>query len=316
MSENKYKFNPETLQYEHSGKSLTKKILNIVFTQLAAASVVAFVIFIIFSYLAETPKQRKLMNENKALEAQYEELMERKKLFDRYVATLKEQDRRIYKTVFEAMPDYEYEKNALEEYSKKSITALSDSNKNDLRTAMETINKQNRELKQIVDLLKKQDKDYNNIPAIQPVYNGNLKKPVYGFGDRIDLLYRTPAFHPGIDYAVAEGTKVYATADGRVKTAAQKRAYGKMVEIDHGNGYTTIYAHLNNFSCYAGKRVKRGELIAETGSTGKSIIPHLHYEVRYNDKPLNPVSYFFMDLDPVKFEKIRYQAAKAGLSMD
>ncbi len=317
MAENKYKFNPETLQYEHAGKSKRKKIINAILTQLAAGLIVAVGIFVVFSYVAESKKQRHLKNENKILAQQYKQLIERKKRIDKYVQALKEQDRHIYKSVFETNPEYDNKQhNYLEEYSSENMAALCDSNTAALQKAVDILDKQNSEYERIIKLLSSQDERYSSIPAIQPLYNPNLTLLVQGFGTRIEPFYKSPVFHEGIDYAAPEGTKVFATADGVVKKAKRKKAYGNLIEIDHGNGYVTIYAHLKSFECRKGQKIKRGDLIGYVGGTGKSFVPHLHYEIRYNGKAVNPVSYFFMDLTPQKYEEMRYTAAKAGQSLD
>jgi murein DD-endopeptidase MepM/ murein hydrolase activator NlpD len=89
---------------------------------------------------------------------------------------------------------------------------------------------------------------------------------------------------------------VYATAEGKVTTAGNRDYFGKMVEIDHSNNCKTVYAHLQKYLVKAGNSVNRGELIGYIGNTGRSTGPHLHYEVRVNDKPLNP-SFFILPHD-------------------
>ncbi len=154
------------------------------------------------------------------------------------------------------------------------------------------------------------------IPAIQPIYNNNLNYHVSGFGKKIDQLYKSPIFHSGIDYAAPEGTKVYATADGVVILAANQRRYGNQIIIKHNSDYQTRFAHLSEISVNSGQRIKRGDVIGLVGNTGKSLIPHLHYEVIYRGKPVNPVNYFFLDLFPEDYIKIKYLANKTGLSLD
>lgn len=108
------------------------------------------------------------------------------------------------------------------------------------------------------------------------------------FGNRLDPFNRRSAFHAGIDFRAARGTPVKATGSGRVIHAGRKGGYGLMVEIDHGNGITTRYAHLSRITVKKGATVKPGERIGKVGSTGRSTGPHLHYEVRRHKKPANP----------------------------
>jgi murein DD-endopeptidase MepM/ murein hydrolase activator NlpD len=111
------------------------------------------------------------------------------------------------------------------------------------------------------------------------------------FGVRRDPLLGTAAMHPGIDFRARPGTAVPATAAGTVTRAGWAGGYGRMVEIDHGNGYRTRYAHLSGIDVTVGQKVARGETIGHTGSTGRSTGPHLHYEIRHDGEAVNPVGF-------------------------
>lgn len=110
-----------------------------------------------------------------------------------------------------------------------------------------------------------------------------------GFGSRSDPFDGDDSFHPGIDISAGYGAPVYATADGRVESAAYSGNYGNLVVIDHGFGIATRYGHLSRFAVRAGQTVKRGDLIGYVGSTGRSTSPHLHYEVTLNGRLINPL---------------------------
>ncbi len=123
-----------------------------------------------------------------------------------------------------------------------------------------------------------------------------LGKPVDGkvtsrFGRRVDPINKKASFHEGIDFKGKRGEKIFATADGVVKRAFINGGYGKYVEIDHKNGYTTAFAHLQEYFVKKGDKVERGQLIAHIGNTGRSTGPHLHYEVLYKKKPVDPKKY-------------------------
>ena len=102
--------------------------------------------------------------------------------------------------------------------------------------------------------------------------------------------------HEGIDFEAEVGTPVYATGNGVISFVGHRGGYGLAVEINHGFGYVTVYAHLSKTEVKEGQRVKRGQEIAKTGDTGLSTGPHLHYEVRHNGIALNPNQFFFGDL--------------------
>jgi len=112
-----------------------------------------------------------------------------------------------------------------------------------------------------------------------------------GFGFRSDPILGVSALHPGIDFRDAVGSNVPATAAGVVTRAGRTGGYGNMVEIDHGGGYSTRYAHLSEIDVKIGEKVALGQTIGKSGSTGRSTGPHLHYEVRHNGKAVNPVSF-------------------------
>jgi murein DD-endopeptidase MepM/ murein hydrolase activator NlpD len=129
--------------------------------------------------------------------------------------------------------------------------------------------------------------DSTYTPAIWPVL-GHITD---SFGERLDPFSGEGAFHTGVDVASDYGAPVHATADGMVTIAENHAGYGRLVVIDHGFGITTWYAHLSSFSAIAGARVKRGEVVGYTGISGRSTGPHVHYEVRLNNAPVNPWRY-------------------------
>ncbi len=129
--------------------------------------------------------------------------------------------------------------------------------------------------------------DSTYTPAIWPVL-GHITD---SFGERLDPFSGEGAFHTGVDVATDYGAPVHATADGIVTIAETHSGYGRVVVIDHGFGITTWYAHLSAFSAVPGARVKRGEVVGYTGISGRSTGPHVHYEVRMNNAPVNPWRY-------------------------
>jgi len=127
----------------------------------------------------------------------------------------------------------------------------------------------------------------NIVPTVWPV-NGQI---VSRFGDRSDPLNGEGGFHSGVDLGAKIGTPVMAAADGIVTAAQYAGRYGKAIVIDHGNGMTTLYAHLSGFEVIPGQEVRRGQLIAHSGNTGRVSGPHLHFEVRQGGNPVNPSRY-------------------------
>ncbi|HEX5236171.1 MAG TPA: M23 family metallopeptidase [Silvibacterium sp.] len=142
-----------------------------------------------------------------------------------------------------------------------------------------------------------------NAPSLWPV-TGRITS---SFGEREDPFNGEGAFHAGIDIAATYGQPVRATADGVVLKAAFGNGYGREVMLDHGNGIETLYGHLSGFAVTAGERVTRGQVIGYVGTSGRSTGPHLHYEVRIHDTPVNPHRYMRQTMNQL--------AAAAGESM-
>ena len=124
-----------------------------------------------------------------------------------------------------------------------------------------------------------------------------------GFGYRRDPFNGRAAMHSGLDFKGATGTPIYAAAKGRVSFVGYKGGYGKTVEITHGNGLMTRYAHMSKFNAKVGQQVAPGETIGAIGSTGRSTGPHLHFEVRINNRAVNPRT--FLETAPHVLEEIR-----------
>ncbi|MFA5833463.1 MAG: peptidoglycan DD-metalloendopeptidase family protein [Bacteroidota bacterium] len=143
---------------------------------------------------------------------------------------------------------------------------------------------------------------FSSMPAVKPM-GGTYS--YHGFGLRNDPIIGTIKRHEGVDIHNDIGTPVYATGDGIIEfTGPTGSGYGTAVEINHGYGYKSWYAHLSKCIARSGQKVKRGTLIAYSGNTGRSTGPHLHYEVIRHGEKQNPVEYFVDDVD---YEKIRAQ---------
>ena len=148
------------------------------------------------------------------------------------------------------------------------------------------------------------ERSVSRLPQVLPA---SLEYISSGFGFRIDPFTGAGAFHPGLDFRGPLGAPIYAAARGTVSFVGLRSGYGNCVEIDHGNGLITRYAHMSGFHTVLGKVVEPGEVIGLIGSTGRSTGPHLHFEVRINDRPVNPRP--FLEAVPHVLEKARQPAA-------
>jgi len=148
------------------------------------------------------------------------------------------------------------------------------------------------EYKMISKKLLENRKLYAAIPAIRPCL-GPISD---GFGMRMHPILHIRRMHEGIDIVTAIGTPIHATGNGKIAFTGRKGGFGLVVEINHGFGYRTVYAHLSKILVHEGQKVIRGQVIAKSGSSGLSTGPHLHYEVHHNGVKLNPANFFFGDL--------------------
>lgn len=146
----------------------------------------------------------------------------------------------------------------------------------------------------VKDKMEENDDIFKCIPAIKPT-QGDYS--IDGFGIRLHPILGIRKFHSGLDINNNFGTPVYAPGNGTVISVERRSGYGLVIEIDHGFGYKTIYAHLSSTSVKQGQKVSRGEQIAKSGNSGLSSGPHLHYEVHHNGQALNPVDFFFDDIN-------------------
>ena len=271
----------------------------------------AVLYYIVFSLLFDTPAEYELRHSTDRMRAEYEVLSARYDSLNMVVDNIVERDRNIFGILFESTPynfdsDYKQQRLALHERllgeSKhrmlRDLTASTDELEEKLRQVESTYNT----LQQNLDSL---GGGCDHIPSIQPVINHQLTLLTAGYGMLMHPFYRTLQSHQGIDYTIPEGESIFATADGVVKDVLGKTSTsGITVVIDHGNGYTTSYSHLQKAKVKKREKVRRGDIIALSGSSGLSLSPHLHYEVRYEGVRVDPIHYFFMELTPDEYQKI------------
>lgn len=149
------------------------------------------------------------------------------------------------------------------------------------------LHKETGEQDQLLDNLQAYERRLDHTPSLWPVY-APIVSP---FGERFHPIFHKYILHEGVDLGAEYGTRVRATADGTVSFAGWEVGYGNVVIIDHDYGYETRYAHNSHLLVYPGEKVKKGQVISLSGNTGESTGPHVHYEVRINGRPVNPVPF-------------------------
>jgi murein DD-endopeptidase MepM/ murein hydrolase activator NlpD len=324
MAKVKYQYNESTLSYEKIELSPSAKILRFTLFSIAAL-ICGGGIYVLFNIVYDSPQERQLREEKEALLLQYELMGKRLDQMSTILADLENRDDNIYRSIFEAEPIPDNIRKAgigginryksLERFKDDAEIVINTSKKLDRLAKQLYI--QSKSFDEIIELAKQKEQMLAAIPAIQPVSNKDLKRMASGYGMRIDPHYKTPAFHAGMDFTAPTGTPIYATGDGTVIRADRaSRGYGNHVRIDHGFGYTTLYAHMSKTNVKVGSEVKRGEIIGYVGNTGKSVGPHLHYEVRKNDKPVNPINFYFSDLTPEEYDLVIQLSSQENQSFD
>ena len=278
----------------------------------------AVLYYIGFSIFFDTPFEAQMKHSADGLRREYEALTQRYDSLSVVLENLTERDRSVFRTLFEADPydfDTEYEQRQSVTYEKivdRSTRRLKrelGERVADMEQRLVRLNDSYLTLQARIDSA---GRDCDRIPSIQPVINKQLTLLTASYGMRIHPFYRTLQSHQGVDYTVPEGSRVFATADGRVKEIASRSTAGRTIVIDHGNGYETSYSHLLAVNVRRGQEVRRGDIIGLSGNTGLSIAPHLHYEVRHNGMRVDPIHYFFMELSPVEYQRI-IRIAQSGM---
>lgn len=271
----------------------------------------AVIYFIVFSLLFDTPTEYALRHSTDRLQEEYDALTARYDSLNAVVDNVMERDRNIFGIMFESTPydfNSEYEQQRVE-LQERLLEKSDRQMKREMVASIDALEAKLTEVESSYSALQERlaqlGNDSNNIPSIQPVINHQLTLLTAAYGLLMHPFYRTLQSHQGVDYTIPEGERIFATADGIVKEISGKNSTsGLTVVIDHYNGYTTSYSHLQSAKVKRGQRVRRGDIIALSGNSGLSLAPHLHYEVRYEGMRVDPIHYFFMELTPDEYQKI------------
>lgn len=322
MAKKKYKINPETLameQVEHGFRYWLRQTG----IYILAGIVLGIGFLYLFLIFFPSPREKQLLREKATMESQLEVLNSQVDQMQVVMTDLQQRDDNLYRVLFGAEPipmslrqgaqrkiDY-YEQ--LAQMTNSELAA-------DLTLKVDLLEKemyvQAKSYDEVAQMAKEQEIRMENIPAIQPVMNKDLKRVASGYGMRIDPVYHVRKFHQGMDFTAPTGTEIFATGNAKVEFTGWKQGYGNTVILDHGYGYKTLYAHLYKSLVRKGQKVRRSDIIALVGNTGKSTGPHLHYEVRLNGKPVDPRNYYFYDLSPEEYDQMIQLSNNFGQMLD
>ncbi|MDP3437398.1 MAG: M23 family metallopeptidase [Bacteroidales bacterium] len=310
----RYKFNHETLAYEiHKIPIKHRFSKGFVLFMLSLIISVGYY-FIYTRYLnLETPKTLSLKRENDELANRLELINRRFESVNRSLVTLQMRDNYVYRPIFGMEEISQDVRNAgfggvdryshLQNFERSGILSKTAYN---LDVLYKKTYVQTKSFDDLALLAKNADEMTLCVPAIPPV-NISSSRIRYSssFGYRRDPFHGDYRMHSGVDLSGPVGESIYATGNGRVVDIGfDFFGYGNFILIDHGFGYKTRYAHLKSANVTIGRVVKRGEQIAIMGNTGRSKGPHLHYEVIYRNKPVNPLNYYNRDVNEQQFREL------------
>lgn len=323
MSKVKFRYNPETLSYDRV-ETGPKYYLRRILSYSLSSAVIGVAYFLAYTYLFDSPRETRLERENSRLISQYEIMSKKLDQVQVVLDDIQQRDENVYRVIYQAdsIPNsirragfggvnrYRY----LEDMDNATLV-VNTARKLDI--IMKQLYVQSNSFDEIESLTKRKEEMLRCVPAIQPISNKDLRRTASGWGWRIDPIYKIRKFHEGLDFSAPTGTEIYSTGDGIVtRVTVSPIGYGKHVLVDHGFGYSTLYAHMDDFNVKPGQRVKRGDVIGYVGNTGKSTAPHLHYEVRIKDRAVNPAHYFFQDLTPEEYEKMIHISSNSNQTFD
>ncbi len=316
MKKIKYYYNTHTLRYEKLVTPLRVKLLRL-FGLLSGLVVGSAIVIYLYDRFFPKPANIEYNRKYEVLKENYSQINSKVKSLQEQMAALEKRDNEVYRSIFEANPLPDSARAKLIE-QQKEIEKIREMNDfelgKDIAQQLNNISArvayQFKSYDVIAQLIKNQDVKLASIPAIQPVSNKQLNRIASGFGMRIDPVYGTPKMHKGLDFTAPQGTPIYATGDGVVTTAGvSDGGYGNHVVINHGYGYETLYGHMVRIKVRNRQKVKRGEVIGWVGSTGKSTGPHCHYEVHINRQEVDPVYFFYNDLNAEQYDQLLKLAA-------
>lgn len=315
MKKIKYYYNTNTLRYEKLVTPLRVKLLRF-FGFISALLVSSALVIWLYTKFIPNPSDKQLALRYEILKDNYNSLNEKAKLLQGQMAGLEKRDNEVYRSIFEAnpLPDSARAKlseikNEIEKVNVIGDDELSKNIAGQLNNLAARVAYQEKSYGEIEKLIKGQDVKLASIPAIQPVSNKDLSRIASGFGMRIHPIYGIAKMHYGLDFTAPQGTPIYATGNGVVSEAGPGSGTGNHVVINHGYGYETEYMHMVRIKVRQGQRVKRGEVIGWVGSTGASTGPHCHYEVHVNGTRVDPVYFFYSDLNAEQYDRLLKIAA-------
>lgn len=317
MSSN-YIFDDNDIRFRRKNTSVWAVIRRILMFFVASVSM-AILYYVLFALVFSTDEERKLKQENRMYAKEYPELARKEQLISDVVDGLQSRDNRIYEEIFHtSAPSIDplssiSNLDGLDSIPDKDIVKYSADKLEVMNAAAARVEENfRRVLATVTD-----SSGFVMPPMTNPLENFSFAQTGASVGDKINPFYKVSIRHNGLDLIAPSGEPVYASADGVVSNVIRSRkGLGNVVEIDHGNGYMTRYAHLADVEVRKGRVLKKGTRIGYVGVSGNSFAPHLHYEVLKDTLVLDPVNHFFASVTPEEYVNMMIMSVSTGQSMD
>ncbi|MGL4363798.1 MAG: M23 family metallopeptidase [Bacteroidales bacterium] len=312
----KFQYNHETLDF-HEAKYTLLDVLRKGILWLFTGALFITVYYIIFSQFFRTPQERKLNQTKIIFLENYEYLETHYAQLQKVVKYLSERDANIYSRIFETPPPImQIDTNAISTMAQTSNIKLIHQTKTRIDALTALIKEQTQHLRNITKQ-QRYNKNVLYIPSIQPIANHDLRHTAATYGMRMHPFYKVLKMHHGVDFTVPVGEHVHATAHGYVANITNDmRSKGLTLVVDHKNGYKTSYSHLQKVNVRLGQVVKRKQIIALSGNTGRSVAPHLHYEIEKHGQTIDPLHFFFQDISANEYKQLLNLASNKAQSLD
>lgn len=318
MSQEKFVYNPKTLQYEQHLLTSQQKLWK-GFGLFSALSL--YTALVIWLAPQDQTLEKAQQQEIKQLRSQYRDLSQELEDISLALENIQARDKGIYRQMLQMQPAED-----AAWASKQKVRALKDMSDAELLEATSAklgavrsqVAQSATSQDEILAQSKIQEADLQAIPSIRPLRL--LEKDIQfmsGFGYRVHPVFKIKKMHTGIDFGAPTGTPIYATGDGKIIRVEEKATgYGKSVVISHGKGYETLYGHMSKIGVKAGQEVKKGQQIGLVGSTGTSTAPHVHYEVIRNGERIDPLPFCTDGLSPDEYKRMVDATKKEGIALE
>jgi len=266
---------------------------------------ISVILIISLSQIFNTPKEMRLIQELNALKYEFYVIDNKTNELQQLLDILEQKDSVIYQSLFSTPKlNQRFESGFVSDYEGTFADTINQIG-NKLSNIEMRLELSNYYFRKLIIEIGINNERLSHTPAIQPISNTDLRRTSSGFGMRMHPIYKVKKMHHGMDFVASVGTPIHATADGVINIASESfYGYGKYVKISHNSDYSTVYAHMNKIMVKKGQYVKRGDVIGTLGNTGLSTGPHLHYEVIYKKRHVDPINFYFHDLTADQYEEM------------